>query len=148
MGLDMYLYKKTYIGANHDFNEITGTIELKKVDTPIDIKLDRVVYITEAVGYWRKANAIHRWFVQNVQDGKDDCEDYFVSTDKLIQLLDLVDKVLKDHSKATELLPTQEGFFFGNTAYGDDYFEDLVITKAILKMALKEGGDFEYHSSW
>ena len=27
----------------------------------------------EEVGYWRKANAIHGWFVRNVQNGKDDC---------------------------------------------------------------------------
>lgn len=29
--------------------------------------------IKEEVGYWRKANAIHDWFVENVQDGIDDC---------------------------------------------------------------------------
>lgn len=29
--------------------------------------------ISEEVAYWRKANAIHRWFVDNVQDGEDDC---------------------------------------------------------------------------
>lgn len=27
----------------------------------------------EEVGYWRKANAIHRFFVDAVQDGEDDC---------------------------------------------------------------------------
>ena len=30
--------------------------------------------IIEQVGYWRKANHIHNWFVENVQDGQDDCE--------------------------------------------------------------------------
>ena len=29
--------------------------------------------IIEQVGYWRKANQIHNWFVENVQDGEDDC---------------------------------------------------------------------------
>jgi len=29
--------------------------------------------ISEQVGYWRKANQIHNWFVENVQDGEDDC---------------------------------------------------------------------------
>ena len=28
----------------------------------------------EQVGYWRKANAIHDWFVKHVQDGEDDCK--------------------------------------------------------------------------
>ena len=30
--------------------------------------------IMEMVGYWRKQNAIHNWFVENVQDGIDDCD--------------------------------------------------------------------------
>lgn len=29
--------------------------------------------ISEELGYWRKANHIHNWFVNNVQDGVDDC---------------------------------------------------------------------------
>ena len=29
--------------------------------------------IMEQVGYWRKANHIHKWFVDNIQDGEDDC---------------------------------------------------------------------------
>ena len=32
------------------------------------------VRIMEQVGYWRKANAIHNWFVDHVQDGEDDCD--------------------------------------------------------------------------
>lgn len=30
--------------------------------------------IMEEVGYWRKANAVHQWFVDHVQGGVDDCE--------------------------------------------------------------------------
>lgn len=33
----------------------------------------------DTVIYWRKANQIHRFFVENVQNGKDDCEEYNVS---------------------------------------------------------------------
>lgn len=40
-------------------------------DTDKQFGFDR---ISESVGYWRKANAIHRWFVENVQDGEDDCD--------------------------------------------------------------------------
>jgi hypothetical protein len=43
--------------------------------------------IFEDVGYWRKANAIHRWFVENVQDGEDDCGYYEVSKEQLEELL-------------------------------------------------------------
>lgn len=30
--------------------------------------------IMEEVAYWRKANAIHWWFVEHIQDGIDDCD--------------------------------------------------------------------------
>ena len=43
--------------------------------------------ITEEVGYWRKANAIHRWFVDVVQHGEDDCKLYEVSKEQLEELL-------------------------------------------------------------
>jgi hypothetical protein len=42
----------------------------------------------EEVGYWRKANAIHKWFVNNVQGYVDDCGYYEVSREQLEDLLD------------------------------------------------------------
>ena len=30
MGLDMYLSRKIYIGANHDFNKVKGTIKITR----------------------------------------------------------------------------------------------------------------------
>lgn len=44
--------------------------------------------------YWRKANAIHDWFVRNVQNGVDDCGSYEVDVESLMQLLDTVNEVL------------------------------------------------------
>ena len=35
---------------------------------------------SEASIYWRKANAIHGWFVKNAQQGIDDCRTYSVDT--------------------------------------------------------------------
>ena len=78
MGLDMSLTKKVYIGAQYEHNQVTGTIDLYSAGKPILIELKKVTYIEEEAGYWRKANAIHRWFVENVQKGEDDCRDYYV----------------------------------------------------------------------
>lgn len=89
MGLDMYLNKKTYIGNNWKKPE-----ERKKFGIN-GIKDERVTTITEQVGYWRKANHIHNWFVENVQDGEDDCKEYYVSREKLQKLLETVKLVLK-----------------------------------------------------
>jgi hypothetical protein len=93
MGLDMYLNKKTYIGAKYDFYGIKGRLSLTANGKKIPIKLKRVGEIVEEVAYWRKANAIHNWFVENVQDGKDDCEEYTVSLAQLKELLDVCRRV-------------------------------------------------------
>lgn len=45
--------------------------------------------IIEEIGYWRKANAIHKWFVDNIQDGEDDCGYYEVASEQLEELLDI-----------------------------------------------------------
>jgi hypothetical protein len=51
--------------------------------------------LAEQVGYWRKANQIHSWFVDNVQDGVDDCEYHHEVTKEILeQLLEICKKVL------------------------------------------------------
>ena len=153
MGLDMYLTKQTYI-SKYDFDNW----EDKTKDPPRNrvrvigvpgIKTGRVTCITEEMGYWRKANAIHGWFVDNVQNGEDDCKEYYVSEEKIKELLELVNKVLKNPNKASTLLPSRKGFFFGSSDYDEWYIKDLESTKEILEACLKEkDGDFYYQSSW
>jgi hypothetical protein len=159
MGLDMYLkarrahYVSRFDGS--DFDKPSEFSEaLKKVPVPkaFDCSFPEVVEC-EAI-YWRKANAIHRWFVQSVQDGEDDCRSYHVSEKDLQALLYAVREVLADRSKAEELLPTESGFFFGVTEYDEGYWQDLEYTDkrltAILEMPEEEfkQWDFEYQSSW
>ncbi len=45
--------------------------------------------------YWRKANAIHRWFVENVQNGVDDCDIYVVTKEQLETLRNTCQTVLE-----------------------------------------------------
>ena len=89
----MYLTRKRYIGANYEHNKVKGTIEIKKGNKKIPVDFTKVSYIDEAVGYWRKANQIHKWFVDNVQEGVDDCKEYYVSVEKLKELLDICKEV-------------------------------------------------------
>lgn len=49
--------------------------------------------IVEQAAYWRKANQIHNWFVENVQDGTDDCDRYEVTKKQLEELLKICMKV-------------------------------------------------------
>lgn len=156
MGLDMYLTKKTYVGGNYEFNKVEGNVKLNVRGNELPVRLDRLTYVIEDVGYWRKANQIHKWFVDNVQGGVDDCSKYTVEVEKLKELLKICKKVKKDHSLAEKLLPTQEGFFFGGTSYDEYYFYDIDTTIKILTPLLKElkaqpemiFSYIEYQSSW
>lgn len=144
MGLDMYLVKKHYV--NYSNNE--GTISLGqhfKTPSIIEIDLSKVSTICIEAAYWRKANQIHNWFVQNVQDGKDDCEEYEVTYEKLMELKNTC--LLAIETKNPNLLPPTEGFFFGSTEIDDYYWDD--IRETIDKLSdLKDDGVYFYHSSW
>lgn len=112
--------------------------------------------IWKEIGYWRKANHIHKWFVDCVQDGEDDCEKYEVTKSNLLDLKAVCEEVLslkgKDEGKIEEILPTESGFFFGSTSYDEYYFSDVEETIRIINNVL-ETTDFEkelvvYQSSW
>ena len=48
-----------------------------------------------------------------------------MTLDDVEELLEACKQVLADHSKAEELLPTCDGFFFGSTDYDEWYFDDV-----------------------
>lgn len=140
--------------------------------------------IMEQVGYWRKANQIHNWFVNHVQDGEDDCNYHHECTKEILEeLLDTCEKVkqiavlkpgkvvngqtlingkwkncyedgevIVNSDEIAALLPTQGGFFFGETEYDNWYMRGVEDTIDILTRVL-ETTDFEkemvyYVSSW
>jgi hypothetical protein len=150
----MYLYKKTYV-KNWDFmsdeQRHSVLVKLNGKKHPY-INENRISEITEEVMYWRKANHIHKWFVDNVQEGKDDCGTYYVDEEQLQKLKETCEKILKDRNLAESSLPRQGGFFFGGTEYDEYYFRDtedtLKILNEILPMAEGDTGEFYYYSSW
>jgi hypothetical protein len=164
MGLDQYLYARKYVsssdyGRDADGNYInTPNEKFSQILSAMDISTDEVrgdhpsLNIELSVGYWRKANAIHQWFVNEVQSGEDDCGDYYVSREQLIELRDLCQQVVDNPDDAEELLPTQGGFFFGETEYDEWYFSSVKNTIEILDKILNNSKfdewDFKYTSSW
>jgi len=146
MGLDQYLYAEHYIASFVPRYNVT--VSLTKNGAAIDIPGEPKYLVTE-VGYWRKANEIHRWFCQ-LDDGRDECQRIYVTRDNLRNLLDIVNEVLADPDKGPDKLPTQSGFFFGSTDYDEYYIEDLQETKRIIEDALKIDDDwtFYYQASW
>jgi hypothetical protein len=145
MGLDMYLTKKIFVGAQYEHRNVTGKIEITIGNRPCQVDLSKVSEITESVGYWRKANAIHKWFVDNIQEGEDDCREYEVSFEQLQELKKLCKQVLK--TKKFQLLPPQEGFFFGSADADEYYYQDLKKTVKIIDQ-LDKDGDYVYRASW
>ena len=102
------------------------------------------------VAYWRKANQIHNWFVTNVQRGEDDCGEYYVSREKLSQLLR--DCTLAITNKDPNILPPVDGFFFGGTDIDEWYWKDLMNTinqiQPLLDRKDTDSLSFYYQSSW
>lgn len=92
----MYLMRKTYVQQwEHQRLEKRNEVQVWRGGQPRpDIDPAKVSHVIEQMGYWRKANAIHQWFVTNVQDGEDDCKDYYVSREQLKELRDLCQLVL------------------------------------------------------
>lgn len=152
MGLDMYLKAEKFI-TNFDWRGEEKEIH-KNIREALGLghydNEDAYIEVNITVGYWRKANAIHNWFVKNCQDGVDDCNQYYVSRDKLKELLDLCKETLetKDASK----LPPVAGFFFGSTEVDEWYWSDIEHTILTIEKVLNdktlEGFDFYYRSSW
>lgn len=156
MGLDMYLTAQISL-ADYEFSP-TERETAKRVYAALGVDrnlLERsgTVGIELPVGYWRKANAIHAWFVANVQGGVDDCEEAYVSKEALDDIEQVCRRVMDDHDLAPSLLPAQRGFFFGSTEYDEHYFSNVAATLAIIERAkaLKENLPFAtmcYRSSW
>lgn len=136
------------------------------LDMYLDLISDSNENDVHEVAYWRKASMIHNWFVENVQNGVDDCNAYVVEVEQIKLLLDICQK-LNDSFRdvdsvefariAEEELPCANGFFFGSNQYDCAYAQDIEKTVYMLKRGLalyeqKERQDspmhFVYASSW
>jgi hypothetical protein len=165
MGLDMYLHAKKYVEKvnwqalqDNDelsynspeavfplWNDIVETAGLSDVATDI-----YGVHVEVTCAYWRKSNQIHKWFVDNVQGGEDNCGEYYVSHEKLKELRETCRQAL--FAKDPSLLPPSAGFFFGSYDIDEWYWRDIkeTIKKLDRIFALPEMSklSFYYTSSW
>lgn len=165
MGLDMYLYKTAKINdaTQEDYVRYYDETHFKNAqeiyDNPNipDVLKARIRqaapdlsgwehYMSpfEEVGYWRKFNALHAFFVDSFQDGVDECQlSRPLNREDLEKTLEAV--------KADNLKP-RSGFFFGSTDKDMFYEQDRENTIELLEKLLEET-DFDkevffYRSSW
>ena len=161
MGLDMYLYIEKYVPRNDysrngqgssvsirpEFQALTETLG---TDTLIR-QDDWTGYTVQIpVGYWRKANAIHGWIVNECADGVDECQRIYVPCEKAQELVDYCKSVLAENDKANELLPPVAGFFFGGYEIDEWYLESIQQTIDIFEplLASDEADRIYYQASW
>lgn len=105
MALEMYLEKIDRMAL--DFIELESTLsELEERDPTLFSKLKpylnkrgipgvyEVESLFEEVAHWNKANQIHTWFANHIQDGEDNRKYYEVTKGKLRELLEVCKAVL------------------------------------------------------
>ena len=145
MGLDMFLKARRYASEYNDAKlarDVAEAAGLSKYSDSVSVDVE--------IGYWRKANAVHAWFVDNAQKGVDDCRDAHVTREQLRTLRDLCVETLA--TRDSDLLAPRGGFFFGSLTVDEYYWEDIAKTRDILTNALEDPSlkncDFYYSSSW
>ena len=154
MGLDMYLTAKRYLWSDKD-KEIA-----KDINDAVGVEFDpekrfvgssmMVKEVSIDAMYWRKANAIHGWFVEKCQGGRDECQETYVPREKLVELRDLCKSILDNPDAYGDLEPTH-GFFFGSYEKDEWYYQDLKNTVEGITNALslpEHKYEFYYQSSW
>lgn len=177
MGLDMYLERKkmAYWHGREPWNHENPNPH----NLPDGINFESSE-VTQCVTQWRKANQIHNYFVNVVGDCEDDCKPIPVEKEDIEKLLGICKEILeklkttvnndalywkivsfdaewkapaKLARQCEEMLPTQDGFFFGSTEYDAGYFFDLDFTVRNLSRVLKEWDaddkwEYQYVASW
>lgn len=159
MGLTSFLFRSLSTSELKIFNEAvaplqgtltaTGGIKTAGIindNIPAYINTEPMVGTAKLlIADWDGAYYIHQWFVENVQDGMDDCGYYEVSYEELETLLEVLEAVNKDNAK--ELLPnliTEE--------YDEDYWESIKNMKELARYLLNNfdwgGCSLLYSSSW
>ena len=157
MGLDMYLYVEEYVSRkdwkvdrdkdNQAFKDIVSALELGDI-----VEEDSWTGLTVQipVGYWRKANAIHGWIVNEFAGGEDNCQQIYIPRVGMEQLRDLCHQVITGDTDPNEALPPQSGFFFGSTNIDEWYMQDIKYTYDLLTRLLSNEkiDSFIYQASW
>ena len=159
MGLDMYLEARKYVSkGGFEDGELVTSPEFMRVASFGPDGMTKYSDFAGAtvcipIGYWRKANAIHGWFVRECGGGVDECQDIYVPREKLVELRDLCKSVIKQPAMAGDILPPTSGFFFGSYEIDEWYMQDMKKTIEMLDHVLDTLPDnwdwsFYYHASW
>jgi len=108
-------------------------LELPELEETVKKEVDG--YWEQYDCYFRKVNFLFKYFEDK---GKMVDQYYaFVDREDVEDIIDKCERVQKNHDLAHELLPTQDGFFFGGTDYDKWYFSDIKDCLRQMKRYLK-----------
>ena len=132
MGLDITFYKAKRLKDNEtkerleEIRKELATEYLKSIDernskliNELEDEKEKINPWNE-VAYFRKVNFLIPFFGY-----EENCSNIEIDKYQVEDLIEACKEVLANHDKASFLLPTQEGFFFGSTDYDDWYFDDV-----------------------
>jgi len=159
MGLDMYLSAQTYLdNSRRDpperkaaYQQVMATVGIESFTPANSIPF---LTIRICVADWKNAYHIHRWFVEHVQNGKDECIETEVYREQVQELADLCKQLLrsKDCRQAAKSLPLPDGFSLEDADTVEGYWRHLEATAEQLETVLNnpdfDRWDFSYRSSW
>jgi hypothetical protein len=102
----------------------------------LDTGVKKAKIIDQESMYWRKANHIHNWFVNNFQDGTDDCRYVYISKydiGKLKNLLKRCNSVIKSltgqESETVKIIRDENCEMMNQTV---KQYKDISVAKKLL----------------
>jgi hypothetical protein len=111
MGLDMYLYAEKYISQvdyKNEGDDLRRFPRKEYEDVMLNAGMTHLpstdfggALVTKCVGYWRKANGIHGWFVR-FSGEPDKCQRIYLGIKDLTKLRDDCVNALANRDQATE----------------------------------------------
>jgi hypothetical protein len=171
MGLNMYLYKRSYVkNWEHTPEEKRHEVTVK-VDGEICSRIK-----PERIAYWRKFNALHGWIVANCANGVDECQEIYLSNDSIKNLIEILKEVKEIILKAEKtakvfedftgrqyeeityncedeinfIFPPCAGFYFGSLEIDNSFLKDVEKSIEVFQNCLDEegSGEYIYQASW
>ncbi len=153
MGLDMYLYENVYM-SNWPHSKEADEAQYTDANTILalaGIKPDPEVggygvEVKTPVVYWRKAYAIHLWFVANCQNGNDNCDNYSIEDDQLTELVELCRQVLNATELVSDMVTNGQTMVDGKWQNNQEPGK-VIVNPGLAKELLPSGSGFFFGST-
>lgn len=132
MGLDINVTKiaksmvKTNTNSQKDYEKL--------IDELNDIDCENF----EFLAYFRKVNFLFEFFSGSLNEEETTA---VITRGEMEELIEKCEFVLNNRDKASEILPTCDGFFFGSLDYDDYYFESVAKVLLSFQVILENYSD-------